>query len=78
MNFEPLASGRIDVPANVARRVEFKSVIFDKDHYLLLDMPNEYDRLIVEGFTRLTDGQRVRVLDDSIVAHTANAAEPAP
>ncbi len=78
LNFEPLASGRIDVPANVARRVEFKSVIFDKDHYLLLDMPNDYDRLIVEGFTRLTDGQRVRVLDDSIVAHTANAAEPAP
>ena len=78
LNFEPLASGRIDIPTNVARRVELKSVVFDKDHYLLLDMPNDYDQLIVEGFTQLTDGQRVRVLGDSIVTHTANAVGPVP
>lgn len=54
---------RSDVPATVARRIEFEPLSVDRDFLLITDLPEGMDRLIVEGHSRLSDGQRVLVLD---------------
>lgn len=58
-----IGKATLDVPSPVARRVEFTPTAIDRDHYLLADAPVGLDRLIVEGQTRLSDGQPVTVID---------------
>lgn len=58
----------VNVPTPVARRVTFKPVAVDKDHLLVADVPEGLSRLVVEGQTRLTDGQPVQVLDTAVAS----------
>lgn len=54
---------QVQVPTPVARRIWFEPVSFDKDYYLLSEAPQGLTLLIVEGQSRLTDGQTVRPVD---------------
>ncbi|MCC7193023.1 MAG: efflux RND transporter periplasmic adaptor subunit [Phycisphaeraceae bacterium] len=63
LNLGQLGQSSINVPMTVAHRVAFKPVMVDRDFYLLADLPQGFDRLIVEGQTRLTDGQTVRIIE---------------
>lgn len=63
LDLGPLGRVRIDVPTTAARRIEFNPVIVDRDHYLVASLPDGCDRLVVEGFTRLRDGQLVQVVE---------------
>ena len=57
-----LGSVKIDVPTTIARRVPFDPQFVGKDYYLLADAPLGLDQLIVEGQTRLEDGQPVKIV----------------
>jgi RND family efflux transporter MFP subunit len=59
-----LGRARIDVPTNVARKVTFRPVAVDKDCYLVTDAPAGLKQLIVEGQSRLTDGQPITIVGD--------------
>jgi len=63
-----VGSANIEVPATVARRVRFDPVAVDQDYYLVTELPQGMDRLVVEGHTRLSDGQTVRVIDPLVSA----------
>jgi len=58
-----VGSATVGVPAAVAKRVWFDPVIFDKEYYMVTSMPEELDQIIVEGHSRLHDGQTVKVID---------------
>lgn len=58
-----LGKAQLDVPAPVARRIAFSPLAFDKDYYLVADLPEGVSRLVVEGQSRLIDGQPVTVID---------------
>lgn len=62
-----LGKAAIDVPTDVARRVEFEPRVFEKNAYLVTELPKGYDRLVVEGQERLEDGEAVRVVSESMV-----------
>ncbi len=59
-----LGKAELDVTAPVARKLEFTPLAFDKDFYLVAELPAGVSRLIVEGHSRLVDGQPVLILDD--------------
>jgi HlyD family secretion protein len=63
------------VPAPVARKLPFTPVAVDREYYLITDLPDTLDQLVVEGQSRLADGQPVHVLDET-VAHTDDATNP--
>lgn len=63
LNLGQLGRSAISVPTTVAHRVAFKPVMIDRDFYLLTDLPEGFDRLIIEGQARLADGQTVRVIE---------------
>jgi RND family efflux transporter MFP subunit len=63
-----MGKAAIDVPAMVARRVKLEPIGLDKDHYLIAELPEQATRLIVEGQTRLEDGQPVTILDTLVSA----------
>jgi RND family efflux transporter MFP subunit len=50
-------------PPLVARRVVFTPLAEDGDRILAASFPGDLDQLIVEGHTRLEDGQPVRIVD---------------
>ena len=58
-----LGSVAVDVPTTVAKRVWFNPIAFDKDYYLIEEPPSGLELLIIEGQTRLRDGQTVRPLN---------------
>ena len=58
-----VGSMKIEVPTTVARRVGFNPVTVDRNYYLVTELPQGMNRLVVEGHTRLSDGQTVRVID---------------
>ncbi len=74
LNLGPLGSAAVDVPTTIARRVWFEPIAFDKDYYLVDEAPEGLELLIVEGHTRLRDGQTVR----QISSFAAVPAEPEP
>ncbi len=45
------------------RELELEPVAFQRDAYIVADLPADVGRLVVEGQSRLTDGQAVRVLE---------------
>jgi RND family efflux transporter MFP subunit len=57
------------VPTRVARKLPINPVAIDHDFFLITDLPDTLDQLVVEGQTHLADGQPVRVLEEA-VAHT--------
>ena len=59
----PTGSASLTTPATVARLVWFTPIAFDKDYYLVKEVPEGFDRLIVEGHTRLHDGQPVKEVE---------------
>ncbi len=60
---EPVSKVNSDAPATVAQRVWFKPLLFDKEYYLVKELTDGLDQLIVEGHRHLEDGQAVRVID---------------
>ena len=40
--------------------------------FLLKDLPDDCEQLVVEGYTRLSDGDMVRVLNEPLANRTAN------
>lgn len=66
-----LGRAELDVHAPVARKVEFTPLAFDKDYYLVADLPAGLSRLVVEGQSRLVDGQPVMILDDPETAQAS-------
>lgn len=71
LNLGPVGQATIEVPATVARRVWLEPVVFGKESYLVRDLPEQFDQLIVEGHTRLRDGQIVKIIDLQPAASTA-------
>lgn len=69
-----IGNSKIEVPMTVARRVQLEPVMTGKDYYLVRDVEGEFDRLVVEGQSRLIDGQPVEVID--IPAFDATASAP--
>ena len=58
-----LGSASVEVPTTVAKRIWFEPIVFDKDYYLVEEPPEGLELLIVEGQTRLRDGQTVRPIN---------------
>lgn len=69
-----LGQAKIDVPTTVARKVKLEPIAVDKDYYLVAELPLQATRLVIEGQTRLDDGQPVTLLDTLVSA----PAEPTP
>lgn len=67
-----LGKAELDVPAAVARKIAFSPLAFDKDYYLVADLPAGISKLVVEGQSRLIDGQPVTVIET--LAHTTGSA----
>ena len=65
-----LGSVAVDVPTTVAKRVWFDPIAFDKDYYLVEEPPQGLELLIVEGQTRLRDGQTVRPMSTFVTVST--------
>lgn len=76
LDLGPIGRSVISVPATVARRVEFEPDVFDKDFYLVEDLPEGSDLLVVEGFTRLADGDLVRMIGEPILLRSSRGAAP--
>jgi hypothetical protein len=61
-----LGKTTLNVPARVARKVAISPVAIEGEVYLITDLPETLDQLVVEGQTRLADGQPVQVLQDAV------------
>jgi len=61
-----LGKTQVTVPSPVARRCTFKPVAIDKDFVLIADPPRGLSRLVIEGHTRLIDGQPLTVIDETL------------
>jgi multidrug efflux pump subunit AcrA (membrane-fusion protein) len=59
-----LGKAAVTAPTTIARRVAIEPVSIDKDVYLVTGVPEGLDELIVEGQSRLSDGQPVTVVGD--------------
>jgi RND family efflux transporter MFP subunit len=53
----------VRVPNTVVRKVALQPVTIDKDYYLVTDLPEGLNRLVIEGQSRLADAQPVTVVD---------------
>jgi RND family efflux transporter MFP subunit len=68
-----IGEARIKLNTRIAREVTFEPAATDKGRYLLTDMPQGFDELVVEGHTRLIDNQPVQVLSDKPLEGTRSA-----
>lgn len=63
MGFGGLGVARVHVPATVAKEVRFRPRSIEGSLYLVDGLPGDLEELVVEGQSRLTDGQPVVVLE---------------
>lgn len=66
LNLGAIGKAAVNVPTTVARKIEFEPILFDSDDYLVAELPEGLNRLVVEGQERLNDGSPVRVVMDSV------------
>jgi RND family efflux transporter MFP subunit len=67
LNLGALGKSEVKVPTTIAHRVSFTPLSIDKDYYLVpADFTEGMGQLIVEGQTRLADGQTVRVIEPAV------------
>ena len=64
MGFGDLGVARVHVPATVAKEVRFTPRAVEGNLYLVDDLPGGLDELVVEGQSRLSDGEPVVVLEN--------------
>ncbi|MAE66691.1 MAG: hypothetical protein CMJ18_20685 [Phycisphaeraceae bacterium] len=72
-----LGEAKVDVPTTVARRVAFEPEVFDRDFYLVRDVPEGFDQVVVEGLTRLRDGHPIQIVGAPLIHRTAEVDETA-
>ena len=65
---EAAESDALEEIVPVAQLVWFTPIVFDKDYYIVKEVPEGLDRLIVEGHTRLRDGQAVKEVEPLVSA----------
>jgi len=68
MSLGNLGDASLKIETTIARKVSFKPMAIDKDFYLVTDMPDGLSDLIVEGQTRLSDGEPVNVIGRNVQA----------
>ena len=71
LDLGPIGTAPLRVPAPVARRVWFTPIVFDKDYYMVKSLPKKLHRVVVEGHTRLSDGQTVNEIETVVIAPAA-------
>lgn len=72
-----LGKAGVNVPTAVAKRVILKPIVIDKEHLLVSDLPAGLSRLVIEGQSRLTDGQPLTIVGDAPASGGVSPAEQA-
>lgn len=70
------ASGTVRTP--VARRLPLTVIGQSEDRYLVIDLPEDVDRVVVEGQSRLVDGQPVSIVGESSTGERTASAPTEP